>query len=331
MHNPLVTLLVLNWNGQSIIEECIHSLKKTEYNNIEILVVDNASTDNSLTLLNKIDGIRIVSNQTNLGYAAGNNVGFKHACGKYIATLNNDIVVEPTWLNEAITFLEENNSIGIISCRQMDYYKRDKIDSLYSVPTPFLLLQRGCRGETYLQKDNHSKPGYVIGANGASAIYRKEMLDTIGGFEESFFAYQEENDLQMRCFINGWKCVYVPTALVYHMGSATFNKVKDILYYYHERNRIWYIYRYFPASIIIQNIFTILLREIRTMANIVFLRKRPGIYLKARRDGFSGLFKFTAVRKINIQNFRKRYKEYRLLEKNKIILIENKSTNQIST
>ncbi|HEX2956263.1 MAG TPA: glycosyltransferase family 2 protein, partial [Chitinispirillaceae bacterium] len=143
----------------------------------------------------------------------------------------------------------------------------------------------------------HSKKGYVLGANGASAVYRKILLQELGGFEESFFAYQEENDLHMRAFYNGWKCFYVPEAVVYHKGSYSFKKVPEIFHYYHERNRIWFIYRNFSLSIIFRFLPVIIFRELRTMIKLVVIKRKPVIYFKARYDGFTGMFQFKNQRK----------------------------------
>lgn len=305
MSPPLISILILNWNGAEIILECIKSVQNCNYKNLEILVVDNASTDGSLELLNSISGINIIRNTSNLGYAKGNNSGLLLCNGKYIATLNNDIIVEPDWLDKPIETLESDESIGIISCRQMNSFKPGIIDTLYSYPTEFLLLGRFGNEKVYDKDDPmHSREGFTLGANGASAIYRKKLIDELGGFEESFFAYHEECDLHMRAFYAGWKCKYIPDAVVHHKGSHSFNKVKKTFYYYHERNRIWFIYRNFPISIILKHLPWILIREIRTMVNMVFRRGYLFTYLKARWDGFSGIKHFRPVRIKNINQFK---------------------------
>jgi GT2 family glycosyltransferase len=309
MKNPLVTLLVLNWNGVSLIKECLDSLKNTDYDNFEILVIDNASTDQSLEILAKIDGIQVVKNSRNIGFAAGNNIGFKLARGDYIVTLNNDVVVEPSWLKDPIETLEGDSTVGIISCRQMDFYQRSTIDVLFYVPTHFLLMDRMGRGEKYGAKPLHSRKGLVLGASGAAAIYRKKMIEEIGAFEESFFAYHEESDLYLRAFLAGWKCVYIPTSVVYHKGSSTFKTVKNTFYYYHERNRIWFIYRFFPLDYIMRNILHILYREARTAINLA-AQGRSLVYFKARVDGVMGMVQFSDVRAKNIDAFTRKKNEY---------------------
>ena len=306
---PHVTILVLNWNGEDIIEECIDSLLQTEYKDFEIVVVDNASTDLSISMLKKYKDIKVVIADKNLGYAGGNNFGFKHCNGVLIATLNNDIIVDKSWLNDIEKSFMEDSDLAIVSCRQMNYFNRDVIDALFSFPTTHLLLGRMGYGLKYTENPLFTEKGYVIGANGASAIYRKKFLDESGGFEGSFFAYQEENDLHMRAFYHGWKCLYVPSAIVYHKGSYSFSKVKNTFYYYHERNRIWFLYRNFPMSLIIKYFPIILIREMRTIFNMVFLKRILLVYLRCRLDGFFGMWQFANVRKENMKHYNARSKQ----------------------
>lgn len=320
MNQPLVSILILNWNGEEIIEESIISILNTSYKKLEIIVVDNASTDRSLDILDNYPQIMVHKNPVNQGYAKGNNTGFSLCNGKYIATLNNDIIVEPDWLNDPIKVLESEESIGIISCRQMNSFDKNLIDTLYSYPTSYLLLGRfGC-GQLF-QPENplFNEAGLTIGANGASAIYRKRLLTELGGFEESFFAYHEECDLHMRAFYAGWKCIYVPTSVVYHKGSHSFNKIKKTFYYYHERNRIWFIYRNFPLSIILKNLFWIIIREIRTMVNMVFIKRFLFTYIRARWDGFKGMFRFKSIRASNLKSFQNKKIQLSIFFKNKKI------------
>lgn len=301
--HPLVSILILNWNGAQILKQCLDSVHKTTYNPVEIVLVDNGSTDNSLIVAAAYPHVKIVQAGKNLGYAGGNNLGFRHCTGNYVVTLNNDIEVEPDWLNEPVRLFEKDQDIGIIGCRQMNAFDRTKIDNLYSYLESYLLLTRMGYGKTYDSRPAYSQPGYVLGANGASAIYRKEVFERLGGFEETFFAYQEECDLHMRAFYAGWRCMYVPASVVYHRGSYTFDKHRETFFYYHERNRIWFIYRNFPFSFIARNIPIILWRELRTFLNIAVRNRMPLVYLRARIHGFYGMGKFKNVRKANLAKY----------------------------
>lgn len=301
MDTPLVSVVVLNWNGADLLDDCLKSVLATSYPNFETIVVDNGSTDQSVQTIGKYGKVRLVETGRNLGYTGGNAAGIAVSRGKYIVTLNNDMEVDSRWLTEVVSYLERDESIGIAGCRQMNFYKRDVIDSLYLVPTEFLLLGRMGHAKAFDVGDPlHAAPGLVIGANGGSAVYRRKCLEELGGFENSFFAYHEECDLAMRAFSVGWKCLYVPTAVVYHKGSVSFGKVKKEFYYYHERNRIWFLFRNFPVSLVAKNLPVILGRELRTAINII----RHGFgatYLRARIDGVRGCAPFASVRKRQVQ------------------------------
>jgi GT2 family glycosyltransferase len=299
-----ISILVLNWNGESIIEECIDALLETEHKDFEIVVIDNASTDSSLTKLKKYNNIVLRVADKNMGYAGGNNFGFPFCNGSYIVTLNNDIVVDKNWLNDVVPLFKNDPRLAIVSCRQMNYFHRETIDALYSFPTSHLLLGRMGHGQKYDSTPFNAEKGYVIGANGASAIYRKQFLTETGGFETSFFAFQEENDLHMRAFYLGWNCLYLPSAVVYHKGSYSFNKDRKSFYYYHERNRIWFIYRNFPLVLIITYLPILLVREIRTMLNMVLRRRLLLTYIRCRWDGFTGMWQFSDIRKTNMLHYK---------------------------
>lgn len=277
MPGPLISVIILNWNGSDCIVECIESVEKTVYNNIEIIVVDNASTDGSpKTIRNKFPNVHLIKLDENLGYAAGNNRGFQHAQGKYIATLNNDVVVEPTWLGQPVYFLEGDESAGIIACRQMKYKNHETIDCLYGYPLRSLLFQPMGSGKQYSSTPLFSQPGYVIGAGGASAIYRKKLLDELGGFDERYYSYHEESDLCMRAFLSGWKCIYAPSAVVYHKGSFSFNRIKKQYAFYHERNRIWFIFKFYSSFFVLKNAFWIFLMELRLL-RVMLIKRKVGI------------------------------------------------------
>jgi GT2 family glycosyltransferase len=320
--HPLVSIVVPNWNGGSVLQECLQSLKSISYKPIEIIVVDNGSVDHSQDIAKSFTDIQLVCNARNLGFAEGVNAGFRRAKGEYVAVLNNDVVVDPDWLVQPLKILTSYENIGIIGCRQMNFDNHSMIDDLYSIPTRHLLFWRMGHGKPYESVRRYSIPGFVIGASGASAIYRKKMLDKIGLFEEKFYAYQEECDLHMRAFLAGWKCAFSPDAVVYHRGSMSFKKIKASFYYYHERNRIWFIYRNFPMAYILRNLFAIIYRECRTMLNIAVIHRMPLTYCRARWDGFFGMLTFRDIRLNNVKLFKQRIKDFEQFQLKKIIPFE---------
>jgi GT2 family glycosyltransferase len=295
----LVSMVVLNWNGKAFIQECIDSLLHTTYPNFELIVIDNASDDGSVELLRAYGAkIRLVINECNVGYAAGNNIGFKIAQGAFVAAINNDIVVEPDWLSQLIPRFEADERIGAISCRQMMPSPHNTvIDGLYHRLRPELFPSPIAVGERYCQDNpQQSASGYVLSVNGGAAVYRKSMLDELGGFDERFYAYMEEADLCLRGFWQGWRSYYEATAIVYHRGSASFKKKKAYMYYLRERNRIWFITKHIPSSLIIRKIVFVFAWEIRVWRVFFLVLRNPASYARARLDAFKGIKLFLQER-----------------------------------
>jgi GT2 family glycosyltransferase len=136
-NHPLVTIVILNWNGKEHLQECIDSVIKSLYSALEIILADNGSTDGSIEFVKShFPSVIILENKENLGYAEGNNRGIGIAHGKYVVTLNNDVVVEPDWLDKPVEYLENDPQIGSISCRQMSYYNQGHYRRAFSLSFP---------------------------------------------------------------------------------------------------------------------------------------------------------------------------------------------------
>jgi GT2 family glycosyltransferase len=296
MENPLVSIIVLNWNGDGLIQECLESLAKMEYSPVEIIVIDNGSVDSSLPYLLRQKSIELVENKENTGFAKGNNIGFSRARGKYLAVLNNDTTVDAKWLNEPVHFLEHNERIGIISCRQMSYYNHDIIDVLYHTISKDLSFYPFGRGIRINDLPEALKQGFVLSASGGSAIYRKKMINEIGGFDEQLFAYFEDADLSMRAYCNGWKCMYVPGAVVYHKGSASFSKLPAKISFYGRRNKILLRYKYFSWFLHLRYLPWIFIEEKRTFFAMMRNKNSRSLYFSIWKSVFSAIRKFSQER-----------------------------------
>jgi GT2 family glycosyltransferase len=277
-----VSLIVLNWNGEDYLYQCLDSLMHLKYPSKEILMVDNCSTDNSVEIARSFSSVKIIKTPKNLGYAGGNNYGFNYAKGKYVATINNDIIVDKNWLEEPIKYLEANDSIGLISCRQMDYYDNDVIDSLYHYPSKYLLFLSEGNGKVFTDCQAWNTPGLVLSSNGASAIFRKKVVDLLKGFDERYFAYHEDADFCINAFYSGWKCLYVPNAITFHMGSRSFRRNSKKYSYYFERNRYFFIIKNYPLMVIVKRFFWLIYLEIRIFLGLLLIKKQFLIYIKAR-------------------------------------------------
>lgn len=265
------SIIILNWNGKHLLEECINSILSQKFKDYEIIVVDNGSSDNSVEYLKEkyTSVIKIISLIQNKGFAGGCNEGIKIAKGDYIVLLNNDAIVDEKWLSELINAADSDNKIGMCACKILNYYNRDEFDTLSHLIYPDGLN----RGRAKFEKDHHQYDKFeeVFFPSGAAALYRKSMLNEIGFFDEDFFLYGDDTDIGLRGRLAGWKCLYVPTAIAYHKSSASTHPYSPWKIYLVERNRILILFKYFPFRyILISPIYTI----IRFWYNFI------GIFLK---------------------------------------------------
>lgn len=251
MNRPLVSVIVLNWNGKRFLEDCLISLEKQSYSNFEVIFVDNGSTDSSVDFIKeKFSWVKLIENKENLGFAAGNNKGIKISSGKYIVTLNNDTKTDRKWLESLINVAESSNNIGMCASKVLLLERPNVIDSVgINIYPDGMSKQRG-----YLEIDTgqYDKIEEVLLPSACAALYRKEMLAQIGLFDESFFAYCEDTDLGLRGRLKGWKAILVPSAIVYHLYSGTGGRYTGFKAFLVERNHIWVILKNFPLNLIIK-------------------------------------------------------------------------------
>lgn len=250
MSYPLVSIIVVNWNGKEFLKECLKALSYQSFKDFEIIIVDNGSKDGSVEFIRKnYPKCRIIGNSCNKGFAIGNNQGIKIANGKYIALINNDAEADPNWLIELLKIAEEDYSVGMVASK-IYLLGHDKI--LDNVG--HLIYRDGInRGRGRLEKDygQYDKREEVLFPSGCAALYRKEMLDKIGLFDEDFFAYGDDTDIGLRGRLAGWKCVFAPKAIVYHRYSQSSGAYSPLKAFYVERNRIWIAVKYFPLSMLL--------------------------------------------------------------------------------
>ncbi len=260
---PKVSVIVLNYNGKHHLKECIDSILNQTYRNYEIIVIDNGSNDGSVEFLNEMykDKIYLIQNRTNLGFAEGNNIGIASSSGNYIALLNNDAVADFKWLEELVLAIEDSDeTYGMWASKILFYDNKKIIDTVGHLIYPDG-LNRG-RGKGELDSGQYNIKEEVFFPSGCAAIYSKKMLDIIGGFDNDFFAYGDDTDIGLKARLAGWKCLYVPTAVVYHKSSATAGIYSPLKAYLVERNRIWILVKYFPFFVIFFSIFYTALRYI---------------------------------------------------------------------
>ncbi len=239
-----VSVIIPNRNGQQHLERCLSSVVAQDGVDFEVVVVDDASTDDSVALIReKFPQVRVLENAENRGFAAVNNQAIRATGGEYVATLNNDTQVEPGWLREMVGVADGDPRVGM--CAPLILLDRQPaaVDSAgLEVDWAGIAWQRA-RGEP---DPGDGEPVEVFGPSAAAALYRRAMLEQIGLFDESFFAYYEDVDLAWRARLAGWKCMYVPSARVRHVHSASFGAQPGRKAYLLARNKWWTIAKNYP-------------------------------------------------------------------------------------
>jgi GT2 family glycosyltransferase len=256
---PLVSVVIVNWNGKHLLEECLGSLSRQRFTDFEVIVVDNGSRDGSVEYLRSArPGILLVDLPTNTGFAGGSNAGIRAASGKYIALLNNDTRTDPSWLAELVTAAESTPTAGMWASKILSYDRPDVIDNV-----GLLLYRDGlARGKGRLEQDHgqYDQRAEALCPSGCAGLYRRQLLDEVGLLDEDFFAYADDVDLGLRGRLAGWGCLYVPTAVVYHRYSSSSSSYSAFKAFLVERNRIWVLLKYFPAEMILASPFFTLQR-----------------------------------------------------------------------
>ena len=247
--HPLISVVVLNWNGYPFVEQCLTSLMAQTYTPLEIIIVDNASTDGSVELVKKkFPSVSVIMNERNLGFAGGNNVGIRASRGRYVMVLNNDTRVEETCIETLKETIEKNERYGACASKIVLEFERNLIDSAgIVVGLDGLSIGRG-RLEA---ADRYDKEAEVFFASGCACLFRRELLEDIGLYDEDFFAYAEDTDMGWRARLAGWKCIYSPKALVYHLHSASSGTYSPLKAFLVERNRIWVAIKNFPLPLLL--------------------------------------------------------------------------------
>ena len=304
--NPKVSIIIVNWNGRQYLEECLSSVYAQTYSNFEVIFVDNNSKDGSVEFVaTSFPETKVIKNNENLGFAEANNIGIKAANAKYIATLNNDTKADPNWLKEIITVAERADDIGSCASKMLRYKDHSIIDS-----TGIKLFSTGTvmdRGSEEKDKGQYDKSEEVFGACAGAALYRVEMLNAIGLFPSHYFASYEDVDLAWRARYAGWKCVYVPSAIVYHVRFATQKRLlaKGSTFSTRKlRNQLWCQILFLPDKYLRKNLFRL-------------IKKYLQLILLSIKGGYSDFIK-TAGFLPSVLSERYKYQRNRKLDKTEI-------------
>ena len=296
-----ISIVILNYNAGELLEKCISSVMKSNYKNFEIILVDNASKDEShKECKNKFPKIKLIENNENLGYCEGNNIGLKQVDGKYCIILNPDTEVESNWINE---FLREykNHGEGLYQPKLLATSDKTRINSGGNMMNIFGFGYSLGKGKKDSEEFNKFKS--INYASGACLFTSKKILDKIGFFDPYLFAYHDDLELGWRAAELGIKSFYAPSIVVYHTESFSF-KWSPIKFYLLERNRWYCILTHYSKSTFYKILPGLMIIEI--MIFFFFLSKGM---IKEKIKASNDIIK-------NYKNIKKKYEE---LESKKII------------
>ena len=264
-------MVIVTWNRRNFLLACLTSLARQTVVEFETIVVDNGSDDGSSEMAESEFGARVIRNPDNRGFCAANNQGIAVARGEFVALLNNDAEVEPGWLAALHRACTRSPEVGMAASKVLVWEDPWRIDKVGHLMYPD--GQNKGRGSGALDTGQFDREEEVLWPDGCAALYRKQMLDCIGGFDEDFFAYGDDAELGLRARIAGWKCIYTPEAVVRHHRGSTLGKDSAWRLELIERNRLLLALKLFPWSLLCLNPFYF---TARVVAGFAAARRREG-------------------------------------------------------
>jgi len=248
----------VNWNRSHLLRSCLESLCRQKGVRFDVILVDNGSTDNSLEMVETEFqrpgrlAITVIRNAVNLGFCAANNQGFAATEAEFVALLNNDAEAEAEWLASLLAAFEGRPDIGMAASKILVWEDPSKIDKAGHLIYPD--GQNRGRGSGETDRGQYDQVEEVIWPDGCAAMYRREMIRKVGGFDEDFFAYADDAELGLRARIAGWSCLYMPRAVVRHHRGATLGVRSRRRLELIERNRVLLAVKLFPWSLLWLNV-----------------------------------------------------------------------------
>ena len=286
---PLVSIIIITWNSNRYLPTCLNHLFKQTFRDFEVILVDNGSKDEALNELYKkypsLD-LHIHKLSSNLGFAVANNIGAGLARGKWLALLNADAFPEPDWLEQLISAAQKYPEFNFFSSRQIQFNRPELLDGAGDEYHISGLAWR--RYYDHVEKEYGIKLEEVFSACAAASLYLREDFLRIDGFDEDYFAYFEDVDLSFRLRLAGGRCLYVPDAVVQHVGSASSGKMSDFVIYHGHRNLVWAYFKNMPPLLF----WTYL--PLHVLMNVYFvfsfsLKGRMNAIVTAKIDAIRGL------------------------------------------
>ncbi|ACV64811.1 glycosyl transferase family 2 [Desulfofarcimen acetoxidans DSM 771] len=277
--NPNVSLIIVTYNAEKFIADCLLSVNKQNYTCFETIVVDNASNDNTVNLIKTgFSWARLVESQQNLGFTGGVHLGYSIAKGKYIALLNPDTRADKEWLGNLLTVMERDDECGICASLMLKWGTQ-LIDTAGD----------GCTRAGKGFKIGNDQPAKfyqetreVFAACGGAVLYRRKMIEEIGFFDNSFFLLHEDTDLCFRARLAGWKCMYVHNAMVEHKVSSSIGYKTPLAVYHSVKNSDMVWLKNMPGHFLFLTIPEKVISDLASLIYLGIIHHRLKDYLKAK-------------------------------------------------
>lgn len=293
---PGISVIIVTWNGTDVLPRCLASLAAQTFHGFEVIVVDNGSTDDSVTDLSvhfPTLNLRVERLVSNRGFAAANNIGARLARGEWLALLNQDAFPQADWLERLIEATRRHREPAFFASRLVQANDPARLDGAGDVYHVSGLAWRRHHDDTI---DVALKEEEVFSACAAAALYPREAFLRLGGFDEDFFSYHEDVDLGFRLRLQGFRCWYIPDAIVFHVGASSHSPRHDFVIYHGHRNLVWTFVKNMPTSL-----FWLYLPS-HLIANLVYvvyysLQGHGRAIWRAKVDALRGLGKAMRKRK----------------------------------
>jgi GT2 family glycosyltransferase len=284
-----VAIFIINWESSSLLLRCLECIVRQESRVAMVAVLDNGSKDPiPEEFYTKFPSVLFSNSTENIGFAAGNNLLFRYSTGcRWIALVNPDAFLEPDWLNKMLSAADEHPEYSFFASRLVQAANHDILDGDGDMLHACGLARREDNGQSV--SGRAIEPREVFSPCAAAALYRRDALEAVGGFDEDFFCYFEDVDLGFRLRLAGHRCLLVPEAVAYHVGSATTGgQHGDFAVYHGHRNLVWTYVKNMPSTL-----FWLLL-PLHIALNLVTiiwfsLQGQGAVILKAKRDAFCGI------------------------------------------
>ncbi|OGX05727.1 MAG: hypothetical protein A3G87_06890 [Omnitrophica bacterium RIFCSPLOWO2_12_FULL_50_11] len=312
-----VLAVVVNYNGGDLVLQCVGSLLCQTHQPLEVVVVDNASTDGSSTSIrNKFPNIKLIENSRNTGCGAACNIGMKSQASDYIVLINNDAVLDQNCILEMVKAIELDPKYGSCASRVLLHDRRDRAEVCG------LLIYRdgsSCARGRLGPANRYHQLEEVFCASGCCSLFRREMIDEIGTYDADFFAYGDDTDLGWRQQLAGWKCIYTPHAVAYHAHSHAAGSYSDFKGFHVERNRILICIKNFPLSWLLLSFFYSGYRYLYQWSLSTFKKQGALARYRERNSLLSGFAILAKAHWSAFKNFSLMWRKRREIEKIKRI------------